>query len=100
MGFAQAMTTGTRPYVPGPCGLWRLDVYLKMTKHHPFLPFGEDVGQQPQTMLPSPSHTHTLTDAYLPVHTTADISPLCSHASCLPARPAPADLWQLPRALP
>jgi len=43
MGFAQAMTTGTRPYVPGPCGLWRLDVYLKMTKHHPFLPFGEDI---------------------------------------------------------
>jgi hypothetical protein len=43
MGWAQAQTTGTRPYIPGPCGLWRLDVYLRMTTRHPFLPFGEDI---------------------------------------------------------
>jgi len=43
MGWCQAQCTGTRPYIPGPCGLWRLRLYLKMTAHHPFLPFGEDI---------------------------------------------------------
>lgn len=43
MGWAQAQVTGTRPYIPGPCGLWRLDLYLRMTRVHPFLPFGEDI---------------------------------------------------------
>lgn len=37
------MCTGTRPYIPGPCGLWRLGPYLEMMAHHPFLPFGEDI---------------------------------------------------------
>ena len=43
MGWAQACLSGTRPYVPGPCGLWKLSVYHKMIERHPFLPFGEDI---------------------------------------------------------
>ena len=41
-GYAQGRMA-TRPYIPGPCGIWRRDYYLRMMEHHPFLPFGEDI---------------------------------------------------------
>ena len=41
-GYASARMS-TRPYIPGPCGIWRRDFYLRMMEHHPFLPFGEDI---------------------------------------------------------
>ncbi|KAJ8613796.1 hypothetical protein CTAYLR_004897 [Chrysophaeum taylorii] len=41
-GFVQSRLA-TRPYIPGPCGLWRLEAYMDMMESHPALPFGEDI---------------------------------------------------------